>query len=155
MQSEHQCFTGASGRRGWEPIVLQRDQCSTRRKMVSDGKVTQDTSCFLVCSINRLTVRYVSSEPETLAWKQRCESEIVKVFLLLSCSCFYCHQFIWEFKILNPQLNIMHSFIYLTWSLKLEDWSFKTIHKWQTLLRFGSFKTIINLFINKIYQVTN
>lgn len=39
MQAEHQCFTGASGRRGWEPIVLQRDQCSTRRKMVSGGKV--------------------------------------------------------------------------------------------------------------------
>lgn len=38
MQSEHQCFTGASGRRGWEPIVLQRDQCSTRRKMVSGEK---------------------------------------------------------------------------------------------------------------------
>lgn len=41
MQSEHQCFTGASGRRGWEPIVLQRDQCSMKRKMVSDGKVKQ------------------------------------------------------------------------------------------------------------------
>lgn len=39
MQAEHQCFTGASGRRGWEPIVLQRDQCSTRRKMVSGEKV--------------------------------------------------------------------------------------------------------------------
>uniref|UniRef100_A0A3B4YCB7 non-specific serine/threonine protein kinase n=1 Tax=Seriola lalandi dorsalis TaxID=1841481 RepID=A0A3B4YCB7_SERLL len=34
MQSEHQCFTGASGRRGWEPIVLQRDQFSMKRKMV-------------------------------------------------------------------------------------------------------------------------
>ena len=39
MHSEHQCFTGASGRRGWEPTVLQRDQFSMRRKMVSDGKV--------------------------------------------------------------------------------------------------------------------
>lgn len=39
MLSEHQCFTGASGRRGWAPIVLQRDQFSMRRKMVSDGKV--------------------------------------------------------------------------------------------------------------------
>lgn len=35
MKSEHQCFTGASGRRGWEPIVLRRDPCSMRRKMVS------------------------------------------------------------------------------------------------------------------------
>lgn len=39
MQSEHQCFTGASGRRGWEPIVLQKDQFSMKRRMVSDGKV--------------------------------------------------------------------------------------------------------------------
>lgn len=35
MKSEHRCFTGASGRRGWEPIVLRRDPCSMRRKMVS------------------------------------------------------------------------------------------------------------------------
>lgn len=41
MQAEHQCFTGASGRRGWEPTVLQRDPFSTKRKMVSDGKVNR------------------------------------------------------------------------------------------------------------------
>lgn len=37
MQAEHQCFTGASGRRGWEPTVLQRDPFLTKRKMVSEG----------------------------------------------------------------------------------------------------------------------
>lgn len=39
MISEHQCFTGESGRRGWEPIVLQRDPFSMKRKMVSERKV--------------------------------------------------------------------------------------------------------------------
>lgn len=86
MQSEHQCFTGASGRRGWEPIVLQRDQCSTRRKMVSDGKVTRraDTSCFLVCSINRLTVRYVSREQKPKHWRENKDAK-VKLSKFLCC----------------------------------------------------------------------
>lgn len=48
MQSEHQCFTGASGRRGWEPIVLQRDQFSMKRKMVSDGKVRRKEITLLL-----------------------------------------------------------------------------------------------------------
>lgn len=34
MRSEHQCFTGASGRRGWERTVHPRDQCSTTKRMV-------------------------------------------------------------------------------------------------------------------------
>ncbi len=34
MRAEHQCFTGASGRRGWERTVHPRDLCSTTKRMV-------------------------------------------------------------------------------------------------------------------------
>lgn len=50
MRPAHRCFTGASGRRGWGPIVLQRDPCSMRRRMVSGGQFLP----FLFLSRRRL-----------------------------------------------------------------------------------------------------
>lgn len=59
MLSGHQCFTGESGRRGWEPIVLQRDPFLTKRKMVSDDKMLESTPFGVVADCACLSIQYL------------------------------------------------------------------------------------------------
>lgn len=86
MQSEHQCFTGASGRRGWEPIVLQRDQFLTKRKMVStEERVIRHFRClYIYYNVSFLTVLCL----KYLKWPLACNITRLVLKPKLSCQSF-------------------------------------------------------------------